>query len=121
MKRLLISAAIFVAIGGTAFAQTSNIGAMTPAAAPAAGAVNNVSAPTPQTTQVGPMDSVPAAPSGPMAAPAASAPPMAAPDNATDTSAAVLAPNAMAAAAPPAHYPVCKTRSQDHCRVSKHR
>jgi hypothetical protein len=121
MKRLLISAAMFAAIGGTAFAQTSNAGAMAPDAAHAAGGVNNISAPTPPIPQVGPMDSVPAAPIGPMAAHAAAAPPMAAPDNATDTSAAVPAPSAMAASAPPTHYPVCKTRSQDHCRVSRRR
>jgi hypothetical protein len=114
MKRLLISAAIFAAISGTAFAQANSTGMApaTPAAPTAPNATdNNVPAPTPQAA---PMASdAPAAPTAPMSAPMASPPPAAATGNATDTSAAVAAPNTS--------YPICKTRSQDHCRVAKRR
>jgi hypothetical protein len=114
MKGLLISAAMFAAIGGTAFAQSSDTGSAAPA--------DTTAAPAPASpTMSQPMDSSTAMPTAPAAAPAAPAAtpapepaapaaPMAEPDNATDTT-AMVSPQGGA-------YPICKTRSQDHCRVA---
>jgi hypothetical protein len=110
MKGLLITAAMFAAIGGTAFAQADS--SMTPAApadtAPAASAPVN---PPTSTAPAAPADAnAPDQSAAGQAAPAmAPAAPMAAPNNAADTSAAV-APQA-------GDYPICKTRGQDHCQV----
>jgi hypothetical protein len=104
MKGLLISAAMFAALGGTAFAQASDMGAAAPSVP--AGASAAPAAPT-MTQPMAPMDSSTAAPTAPAAAPAT---PMAAPDNATDTT-AMVSPQGGA-------YPICKTRTPVHCRVA---
>jgi hypothetical protein len=101
MKGLLISAAMFAALSGTAFAQAS-----TDTTAPAATPVNPATSPAPMDTD----NTSAAGQAQPTTAPAApTATPDAAPNNATDTSAAVMQPSG--------DYPVCKTRGQDHCQV----
>jgi hypothetical protein len=104
MKGLLISAAMFAALGGTAFAQASSTDTTAPASpAPAAGATA-VNPPASTAAAPAPMDNTPSATD--QAAPA-TAP--AAPSNGADTAATVMSPSG--------DYPVCKTRSQDHCQV----
>ena len=105
MKYLLISAAMTLALGGAAYAQNDAGSApatsMGGTAADSATSAPPAAAPAPAT----PMDS--------------SSPAPAASTTASDTSATAT----VASDAPPASgdYPVCKTRTQDHCRVATHR